>query len=138
MREYEVVDDFAILGGTTTNCAGGEFLYKKWITCEEVVKRSANGLKHGYIFEMDATASGPVRALPVLAAGRFAHEAVAWRAGILYLTEDRSIGFDPQLGQVARAFTATCPARSPRDRAISRTTTASCRRCGSATSRTRT
>jgi secreted PhoX family phosphatase len=33
----------------------------------------------------------PVEALPILAAGRFAHEATVWRAGILYQTEDRSL-----------------------------------------------
>ncbi|MBA3305126.1 MAG: DUF839 domain-containing protein, partial [Thermoleophilaceae bacterium] len=57
--EYTVVDRFAILGGTTTNCAGGELPFKKWMTCEEVVKRTgtgANSLKHGYNFEIDAMA----------------------------------------------------------------------------------
>src|SRR5687768_4477145 len=48
--EYNVVEDFAILGGTSTNCAGGEMPFRKWITCEETVKRSVNGKKHGYIF----------------------------------------------------------------------------------------
>ena len=37
---YEVVRDFAILGGTTTNCAGGYRGTHSWLTCEEVVKRS--------------------------------------------------------------------------------------------------
>ena len=98
--EYVVVKDFAILGGTTTNCAGGELPFKKWVTCEEVVKRSSAGLKHGYVFEVDATADGPVPAVPVLAAGRFAHEAACWRGNILYLTEDRSIVPDPIRGEV--------------------------------------
>jgi secreted PhoX family phosphatase len=72
---YEVVRQFAILGGTSTNCAGGIRHDDTWITCEEVVKRSANGLKHGYIFEIDAYAEGPVKAVPVTLAGRRAHEA---------------------------------------------------------------
>ena len=86
---YTVEDEFTILGGTSTNCAGGVLPFKKWITCEEVVKGPTFGpapagpsaLKHGYIFEIDATSDGPVPALPVLAAGRFAHEATVWRGG---------------------------------------------------------
>jgi uncharacterized protein len=84
--EYTVADSLAILGGTSTNCAGGETPFKKWITCEEVVKRSANGKKHGYIFEVNAMSDGPVVAQPVRAARRFAHEAAVWRSGVLYLT----------------------------------------------------
>jgi secreted PhoX family phosphatase len=90
--EYEVVDSLNILGGTSTNCAGGVLPFKKWVTCEEVVKRGVNGKKHGYIFEVDALSEGPVPAVPVVAAGRFFHEATTWRAGILYQTEDRSVG----------------------------------------------
>jgi uncharacterized protein len=96
---YTVEDSFAILGGTSTNCAGGVLPFKKWITCEEVVKGPAFGpppggpsaLKHGYIFEVDAMSEAPVPARPVLAAGRFFHEATVWRAGVLYQTEDRNI-----------------------------------------------
>ena len=90
---YEVLRDFAILGGTSTNCAGGVLPHKKWVTCEEVVKRSA-GFKHGYAFEVNAMADGPVQALPIPTAGRFAHEAVAWTNGIMYETEDRSLQAD--------------------------------------------
>jgi secreted PhoX family phosphatase len=85
-----VRESFAILGGTSTNCAGGETPWQSWITCEEVVKRRS-GVKHGYVFEIDAVADGPVRAIPAPQCGRRAHEAVAWTGGILYLTEDRSI-----------------------------------------------
>ena len=38
-----VEDSFTILGGTSTNCAGGVMPQKKWITCEEVVKGPASG-----------------------------------------------------------------------------------------------
>jgi hypothetical protein len=96
---YTVEDEFTILGGTSTNCAGGVLPFKKWLTCEEVVKGPTFGpapggpsaLKHGYIFEIDAMADGPVPALPVRAAGRFAHEATVWRSGVLYQTEDRNL-----------------------------------------------
>ena len=87
-ENLNVVQDFAILGGTDTNCAGGQTPWGSWITCEEVVNRSANGTPHGYIFEIDAYADGPVEAKPITAAGRFTHEAVAWLDGILYQTED--------------------------------------------------
>jgi secreted PhoX family phosphatase len=92
---YEIVSDFAILGGTSTNCAGGLRDPHIWIACEEVVKRSSNGKKHGYIFEIDARSDGPVPAIPVTQAGRRAHEAALERAGFVYMTEDRSITSDP-------------------------------------------
>ncbi len=105
--EYEVVDKFNILGGTSTNCAGGELPFKKWITCEEVVKGPRGTTsstfapkKHGYNFEIDAMSDGPVVAVPILAAGRFVHEATTFRAGILYQTEDRRIQTDPVVGQI--------------------------------------
>jgi secreted PhoX family phosphatase len=88
---YAVVDQFAIQGGTDNNCAGGVLPFKKWLTCEEVVRRGATGKKHGYVFEVDATSDGPIVALPIIGAGRFAHEATVWRAGILYETEDRRL-----------------------------------------------
>lgn len=89
---YEVIESFGIIGGTDTNCAGGVLPGRKWLTCEEVVNRSAvSGKKHGYVFEVDARSHGPVEALPVVAAGRFAHEAAAWQRDVLYLTEDRNI-----------------------------------------------
>jgi secreted PhoX family phosphatase len=101
---YTLVDSFNILGGTDTNCAGGELPFKKWVTCEEVVNRGASGKKHGYVFEIDAMADGPVPAVPVLQAGRFEHEAVAWVGGVLYETEDRRIEFDPVRGVIGAAF----------------------------------
>lgn len=103
LYNYEVVRDFAILGGTSTNCAGGIRTPHIWITCEEVVKRM-NGKKHGYLFEIDATADGPVAAIPITQAGRRAHEAAVERSGVIYMTEDRSITSDPVLGSIGSCF----------------------------------
>ena len=100
---YEVVRDFAILGGTSTNCAGGVRSPHQWLACEEVVKRTG-GKKHGYIFEIDARADGPVPAIPVPQAGRRSHEAALERAGIVYMTEDRSKSPDALRGQIGAAF----------------------------------
>ncbi|MDQ3784958.1 MAG: PhoX family protein [Actinomycetota bacterium] len=86
-RERRLVRDFAVLGGTSTNCAGGAMPWGSWVTCEEVFQ---DGEKpHGYIFEVPAYTKGPVEAVPVKAAGRFVHEAVAWHGGVLYQTEDQ-------------------------------------------------
>jgi secreted PhoX family phosphatase len=85
--ERRVVRDFAALGGTSTNCAGGKMPWRSWITCEEVFQDGEE--RHGYVFEVPADARGPVEPEPIRAAGRFVHEAVAWHQGILYLTEDR-------------------------------------------------
>ena len=112
---YEVVRDFAILGGTSTNCAGGLRSPHWWLTCEEVVKR-AGGKKHGYIFEIDARADGPVPAIPVLQAGRRAHEAAIEQAGIIYMTEDRSKSPDPVGGQIGAALYRYTP--TPRGGAV--------------------
>lgn len=103
LYNYEVVRDFAILGGTSTNCAGGIRSPHIWITCEEVVKR-LSGKKHGYLFEIDAWADGPVAAIPIPQAGRRANEAAVEWAGIIYITEDRSISSDPVLGSIGSCF----------------------------------
>ena len=112
-REREVVDAFAILGGTHTNCAGGFLPWNSWVTCEEIFNYGSvennvtpgSGVPHGFIFEVDARADGPVSPVPVTAAGRFSHEAVAWLDGILYETEDRGDA----------AFYRFLPDRRPRE-----------------------
>ena len=112
LYEYTVQDKFNIQGGTDVNCAGGEAPFKKWITCEETVNRSpATGTKHGYNCEIDAMSDGPVVALPILAAGRFVHEATTFRAGVLYQTEDRRIQTDPLVGQIGSCLYRYTPDR---------------------------
>lgn len=84
--EREVTDSFAVLGGTTSNCAGGAMPWGSWITCEEMFQ--TGDVPHGYVYEVPVDATGPVDAVPIKGAGRFYHEAVAWLDGMLYLTED--------------------------------------------------
>jgi uncharacterized protein len=108
---YEVLKDFAILGGTDTNCAGGVVDDRWWYACEEVVNRSSSGLKHGYNYAIPAYADGPVRAVSLPHQGRFAHEAVVELDGILYETEDRSLSSDPVVGTIGAAFYRFVPDR---------------------------
>jgi hypothetical protein len=100
-----VVQSFAVLGGTTTNCAGGAMPWGSWITCEEAFDSGQQ--THGYIFEIDSRASGPVAAQPIRAAGRFVHEAVAYIGRVLYETEDRS--GDAAFYRYVPAVTPTAP-----------------------------
>jgi hypothetical protein len=96
----DVEHAFTSLNGTQMNCAGGPMPWNAWVTCEETVNGPDVGpdftgasnvpltQPHGYIFEVPA--GGQSSREPITAAGRFAHEAVAFdpRAGVLYLTED--------------------------------------------------
>lgn len=91
----QLIKDFASLGGTIRNCAGGPTPWGSWITCEEDVTRptASNGVTqlHGYNFEVPASATSPVNPVPLIAMGRFNHEAVAVdpKTGYVYQTEDR-------------------------------------------------
>jgi len=88
--------DFLTLAGTTGNCSGGATPWGSWLTCEEAMLRAPDEASkyHGFVFEVPASATGPVDAVPLKAMGRFTHEAAAVDpdTDIVYLTEDSRTG----------------------------------------------
>ncbi len=93
-RDRKLIKEFSSLGGTIRNCAGGLTPWDSWISCEEdvTIPTATNGVTkpHGYNFEVPASATSPVEAIPLVEMGRFNHEAVAVdpKTGIVYQTED--------------------------------------------------
>ena len=112
----DVVKHFLSLGGTIRNCAGGPTPWGSWISCEENTSTPPTNpivtKKHGYTFEVPASATEAVEPVPLVAMGRMNHEAVSVdRSGVVYETEDRGDScyykFVPKVvkqgGQVTRA-----------------------------------
>ena len=100
----KLVQDFVSLNGTTVNCAGGiSYRRRYWLTGEETVggpdaedPAAKFEKRHGYLFQTPVD-RGPNEldvGEPIVAAGRFSHEAAAvdQRTGIVYETEDPGSG----------------------------------------------
>ena len=99
-----LVQDFVSLNGTTVNCAGGiAYRRRYWLTGEETVggpdaadPAARFAKRHGYLFQTPVD-RGPDElevGEPIVAAGRFSHEAAAvdQRTGVVYETEDPGSG----------------------------------------------
>ena len=99
---------FVSLTGTVVNCAGGIAPGGNgWLTCEEIVQDEVQPgdapgsvarteRRHGYVFHtpLRVAPGRPASSQPLVAMGRFAHEAAAVddRTGIVYQTEDAGSG----------------------------------------------
>ena len=98
-KDRKLIKDYVSLAGTYRNCSGGPTPWGSWISSEEDVSTPAGNrprsrknvlAKHGYNFEVPAQ-GGLVDPVPLVAMGRFNHEAIAVdpKTGYIYQTEDR-------------------------------------------------
>jgi secreted PhoX family phosphatase len=99
-RFGQVERAFTSLNGTQMNCSGGPMPWDSWVSCEETINGPDVGpdftgvsnvpltKRHGFVFEVPKR--GQSDREPITAAGRFAHESVAFDPddGALYLSED--------------------------------------------------
>ena len=109
LEQFALVDSFISINGTSVNCAGGPTPWGTWLTCEETTSGPESafqppdaaktdpidpslrfGNRHGYIFEVPAGDTVVTDPIPLVAMGRFVHEAIAVDpdSGIVYETED--------------------------------------------------
>ncbi len=95
-RSQQIERSHLSLVGTARNCAGGATPWGSWLTCEETLvgKQQGYGRAHGFVFEVPASGTGLVEAIPLKDMGRFMHEAAAVDSttGIIYLSEDDERG----------------------------------------------
>ena len=85
------VTEYVSLAGSSTNCAGGRTPWNTWLSCEETFSPAGATLPHGYVFEVDPyDQAANLHPAPIIALGRFEHEAVAVDpdTGQIYETED--------------------------------------------------
>lgn len=105
-RDRNLTKHYLSLAGTNRNCAGGTTPWGSWISCEEEISTpypppgytraivypiwGKVEQKHGYNFEVPAH-GGLATPTPLVAMGRFRHEAIATdpKTGYIYQTEDQ-------------------------------------------------